>query len=236
MRKTLSALAMIFSATLFLTSPVIAQDSHSGHDHAGHDHNADDGHSHAPAMSEEELSKIDFVYTQSPDDHVIGKADAPNTMIVYASVTCPHCSDWFIHQYPTLKKDLIDKGKLKMIFREFVTAPQEVAVAGFQLALCGESEDYFDILTYQMEGQEETFTALQEGRAIERFLEIAKLAGIENQEDMFSCFDKKEGFERLERQIDRARAGNIKGVPGVIINGKLVDGDVDALNIKALLP
>ena len=231
MLKSISYTLLGLSAACFLSSAAAAQNTH-----AGHDHSANDGHNHGSAMSEAERAKIDYVFTQSPEDHVMGEADAPNIMILYASVTCPHCSDWFIHHYPVIKKDLIDTGKLKFIFREFVTAPQEVAVAGFQLGLCAPSEDYFDILTYQMEGQETTFQALKDGRAIERFLEIAKEAGIETQEDMFACFDKKEGFERLERQIDRARAGNIKGVPGVILNGKLIDSDVDADSLKALLP
>jgi len=212
MLKSISYTLLGLSAACFLSSAAAAQNTH-----AGHDHSANDGHNHGSAMSEAERAKIDYVFTQSPEDHVMGEADAPNIMILYASVTCPHCSDWFIHH-------------------EFVTAPQEVAVAGFQLGLCAPSEDYFDILTYQMEGQETTFQALKDGRAIERFLEIAKEAGIETQEDMFACFDKKEGFERLERQIDRARAGNIKGVPGVILNGKLIDSDVDADSLKALLP
>ncbi len=29
-----------------------------------------------------------------PDDHVLGKADAPNIIIDYFSLTCPHCANF----------------------------------------------------------------------------------------------------------------------------------------------
>lgn len=229
MRKFLLTAAVI----LAMPAASFAQDSHAGHNHGADDHGAD-GHSHGTTMSEAEKAKIDYIYSASPDDHIMGQADAPNTMIVYASVTCPHCSDWFIEDFPIIKKDLIDTGKLKMVFREFVTGPQEVSVAGFQLALCAPEDKYFDVLRFQMDNQKETFTALQEGKAIERFLEIAKLAEITDQDAMFECFDNEDGFDRLQRSIDRARAGDIKGVPGVIFNGELVSGKVGAAEIKAL--
>ena len=40
-------------------------------------------------------SQVDYVFTEAPEDHVLGDEQAPITMIVYASVTCSHCSDWF---------------------------------------------------------------------------------------------------------------------------------------------
>lgn len=225
MRKFLLTAALIFAIPMLAT----AQDSH-----AGHNHSADDGHNHGSTMSDAEKAKIDYIYSIAPDDHVMGNTSAPNTMIVYASVTCSHCSDWFIEDFPTIKKDLIDTGKLKMVFREFVTGPQEVSVAGFQLALCAPEDKYFDVIRFQMDNQKETFAALQEGKAIERFLEIAKIADITDQDAMFTCFDNEDGFDRLQRSIDRARAGDIKGVPGVIFNGELIKGKVGASEIKAL--
>ena len=52
------------------------------------------------------------------EDMVLGDANAPITMIEYASYTCPHCGSFHQNTYPQLKADYIDTGKVKFIFRE----------------------------------------------------------------------------------------------------------------------
>ena len=73
----------------------------------------------------------------SPDDMTIGAANAPASLIEYASVTCPHCREFYETVWADLKRNYIDTGKLRYTFREYPTPPAAVAVAGFQLARCG---------------------------------------------------------------------------------------------------
>src|SRR5215213_10434237 len=67
-------------------------------------------------------------------DLVLGKADAPVTIIEYASMTCPHCATFHKTTYPALKEKYIDTGKVRFIFREFPL--DELAVAASMLARC----------------------------------------------------------------------------------------------------
>ena len=46
-----------------------------------------------------------------------GNHDAKIKLIIYESLTCGHCADFHKNVYPDLKKDFIDKGKVKS-FRE----------------------------------------------------------------------------------------------------------------------
>jgi protein-disulfide isomerase len=50
---------------------------------------------------------------------VIGKPDAPVTIVEYASMTCSHCASFHNNVLPALKEKYIDKGQVKLIFREF---------------------------------------------------------------------------------------------------------------------
>ena len=61
-------------------------------------------------------------------DQVLGAAEAPVTIVEYASMTCPHCADFHAKTYPELKKRYIDTGKVRFIFREFPLDP--LAAAG----------------------------------------------------------------------------------------------------------
>ena len=44
-----------------------------------------------------------------------GRADAPVTVVEYASLGCPHCAAFHAETFPKLKKDYIDTGKVKLI-------------------------------------------------------------------------------------------------------------------------
>ena len=67
---------------------------------------------------------------------VHGSKDAPVTIVEYASMTCPHCAAFYKESFPKLKKDYIDTGKIKFIFRDLPTPPRELAFAAAQLARC----------------------------------------------------------------------------------------------------
>src|SRR5690606_9671548 len=62
-------------------------------------------------------------------DQVIGDANAPVTIVEYASMTCPHCASFHEHTFPALDDKYIKTGKVKFILREFPLDPR--AEAGF---------------------------------------------------------------------------------------------------------
>ena len=68
-----------------------------------------------PASPEEQTRLL----AVSPDDRVLGKPDAPITIVEYASLTCPHCAHFDQEVLPKLKEKWIDSGKAKLVFRDF---------------------------------------------------------------------------------------------------------------------
>src|SRR6476620_307701 len=67
-------------------------------------------------------------------DRVLGRTDAPVTIVEYASATCPHCAAFHKDVFPQLKSEFIDTGKVRFIFREFPF--DDLALAAFMLARC----------------------------------------------------------------------------------------------------
>jgi hypothetical protein len=78
-------------------------------------------------------------------DKILGSGSAPVTIVEYASVTCGACAAFHAQTYPTLKSKYIDTGKVRLIMREFPTAPAPVAIGGFMLARCA-NEKYFPMI------------------------------------------------------------------------------------------
>ena len=67
-------------------------------------------------------------------DIIIGKDDAPYTIVEYASMTCPHCAEFQTDVFPKIKATYIDSGKVRYMLREFPL--DNLAAAAFMLARC----------------------------------------------------------------------------------------------------
>jgi len=77
---------------------------------------------------------------QALPDVVEGRADAPATIIEYASMTCSHCAAFHRDAWPAIKAKYVDAGRAKFVLREFPLDP--LAVGAFMLARCaGEKRD-----------------------------------------------------------------------------------------------
>jgi len=173
----------------------------------------------------------DFAKTEAPDDHVIGSESAATTLILWASVTCPHCSDWFTNEWPSVKSELVETGKLRVVFRPFPTPPEQLSVTGFKLAECAPTDDYMSIIEYQMENREAIYEAAKAGRASDVFSDIAKLAGMETKEAITTCLKNPDITAHIVDSFNRAKLAKVKGVPAFLINGERYTGKQDAKTI-----
>ena len=218
-------------ATSFMASTAFAQVTPLPKDEA---HGPHDGHNHAQ-QSNMPAKDVPFSLSEAPDDHVIGSEKAPITMIVWASVTCPHCSDWFTNEWPTIKKELIEPGKLRFVFRELPTAPAQLAMVGFMMAECAPSDDYFKLIEYQMENQKMIFEAAEAGKAREEYDKIGKLAGLENQDDIQACLAEKDKLGHIHTNSERANGAGLSGVPAFYVNGESYKGKQDAETLVKLI-
>lgn len=194
----------------------------------------------APALAQQPPASIaavpqddGYAFLEAPEDHAVGSVTAPNTLIIYASITCPHCSNWFTEEWDLLKSELIDTGDLRVVFREFVTAPARAAVTGFTIANCAPSEKYMDVIYHQMVNQSTIMDGLQSGAGVAAYQ--STLAEAELSPDSLSaCFEDPSHLERLRTAAQRGDAGGLTGVPGFILNGELYKGQAKTDELSEL--
>ena len=85
-----------------------------------------------------------FMERSRPFEISYGDGDAPVTMIEYASMSCPHCAAFHLETLPIIKKEYIDTGKVKLIFRDFpFNLP---ALQGSMITKCVGEDLYFKYL------------------------------------------------------------------------------------------
>ncbi len=162
----------------------------------------------------------------SADDMAVGAPDAPVTLIEYASTTCPHCADFHEQVYAQIKMNYVDKGKLRFIFREFPTAPEQIAVAAFQVARCDSAtpEQYMSRLSVLFEQQRAMFASGSIEGIKQKLIEIGQLSNL-SEDQVLACIADEAGPARITRTVtDGRRMFDITGTPTLILNGrKLTD-------------
>ena len=163
-------------------------------------------------------------------DIVLGQANAPVTMIEYASVMCPHCAEFHEKIWPRLKQNYIDTGKLRFMFREFATEPREFAYAGFMIARCVGTtpQKYYDMLGVLFEQQRPIFEAARANTGREKLLEIARTAGLS--EDQFNaCVTDPAAIDRIHKVEEAGMTQfKIQGTPTIILDNEVVPNTIEA--------
>src|SRR3954465_7650730 len=157
--------------------------------------------------------------TVGKSERVLGKADAPITIIEYASLTCPHCAEFDKTVLPRLKESYIDAGKVKLLYRDFPL--DGVALKASMVARCLPPERYFGFIDALFRQQANWAMGADPKTAL---LRMARLAGM-SQEQFDSCFNDKQLEDAvLQERLDGGNKFNIQGTPTIIVNGKTVDG------------
>lgn len=154
-----------------------------------------------------------------PGEMVMGSPSAPVQFVVYASASCPHCAHWWTDILPQVRKGFIDTGKVRMVFREFLTPPPEFAAAGFILARRIPGK-YFDVLTTVFEKQ----AAIYESEKLWEGLEaIGQQYGLSAQQFAEALRDPK-ALDAVNARFARAQTDGIEGTPTFFVAGAQVDG------------
>tara|TARA_Y100000590_G_scaffold23_1_gene40 strand:- start:52 stop:633 length:582 start_codon:yes stop_codon:yes gene_type:complete len=145
-----------------------------------------------------------------------GNIDAKIQLIVYESLTCSHCADFHKNIYPDLKENFIDKGLVKIEFRNF---PLDMAsLNASKIAHC-KNDGKSDILHFLFKNQEKW----AKGNKIEdvnaNLKKILDSGGYGI--DIDKCFNNQKVEDHiLEDRIEAVKKFKLNATPTLIINNK----------------
>ena len=160
----------------------------------------------------------------------LGAADAPVTIIEYASMSCPHCATFHADTYPELKKRYVDSGKVRFVFREFpLNAP---AFQASVLARCGGPSRYFgfvDVLFRELPVWAEAANPLAE------LARIGRLGGI-SAEAFEACLqDESLADGILGNRLVGEQEHGVSSTPSFVVNGRLLTGALDIAQFEGII-
>lgn len=182
-------------------------------------------------ISAAQAQSDDAVDTSIVQDLFLGEADAPITVIEYASFTCPHCRTFHENAFKQLKADYIDTGKVKFVLRE-VYFDRYGLWAGM-VARCNEGQRYFGIVDLIFAQQSE-WTQGDAATIAGNLRKMGLLAGMDA-ETVDACMQDATKARALQAFYEEnARADNIRATPSFVINGT-THSNMSYAELKSLL-
>jgi protein-disulfide isomerase len=152
-------------------------------------------------------------------ERVYGEAEAPVTIVEYASMSCSACAHFHTEVWPAIKENYIDTGKAKLVFRDYPL--DEKALAGSILAHCAGPDRFFRFVDFFFANQQGWTGA---GDWLGALRQQSRLGGLSDAE-MDSCLsDSAMQDEILRIAFEGQQEFGVESTPTFVINGEVVRG------------
>ena len=159
-----------------------------------------------------------------------GKADAPVTIVEYASMTCTHCAAFHQNVYGDLKKNYIDTGKVRFILREFPLDP--LATAAFMLAR-ELGDDKRDAAINLLFSQQKNWAFID--KPLDGLANVLKQTGM-GQERFEAILKDQALYEKVNKVRDvAAQKFGVNSTPTFFVNGEKYTGEVTLADIDKII-
>ncbi|MBK1661471.1 thioredoxin domain-containing protein [Paracraurococcus ruber] len=122
----------------------------------------------------------------------IGRPDAPVKVVEFFSLTCSHCAAFHRDTFPRVKKDLVETGAVRLIWRDFPL--DQVALTAAAVARTLPADRYEGFISALLGSQDRW--AFTRGDPFAELAKMAALAGMPKPQ-----FDQVQADEALKRAI-----------------------------------
>ena len=159
----------------------------------------------------------------SATEMTLGDEDAPLTLIEYASVTCGACASFNAAIMPDIKRELVDTGLVRFVYREFPTPPEQLSIAGSMLARCAAGDrgaDAYFAATDALYARQRDWAFGANPR--QALLDIFGQVGMDR-EAIQACLGRPDVFDKIKDNIAEARSLGVNSTPTLVIDGEIYD-------------
>lgn len=158
----------------------------------------------------------------------MGSQDAPVVLVEFSDFECPFCGRFFRNTLPRIKKDYVDSGKLKYVFKDFPLAFHKKAQKAAEASHCaGEEKKYWEM--------HDLIFANQKRMDMTDLTSYAQKLGL-NSQSFEKCLKESRYAEGIKKDIAAGRANGVTGTPSFIIGIQNKQGEVEGNTIRGAQP
>lgn len=169
------------------------------------------------------------------EGYLLGKPDAPVTIMEFADFECPQCANFSVITEPDVRSRIIEAGLANMRFYDFPMDDMHPNTLFASLAAsCAADQGKFwpmhdAILRNQ--GEWEARSSKNPKREFDRY---AKTVGLD-QGKFDDCFDKRDNLPRIQAHLATGLEYKVPATPSFVIGGKLYPGNLSYDRIKQIV-
>lgn len=158
---------------------------------------------------------------------ILGKPDAPLTMVLFTDYQCPYCSKFETQTLPEIKRQYIDTGKLRFVVRDLPLAFHPNAAKAAEATYCAEDQGKF----WELREKLVTHT----GRLEEKNLsEYAEMIGLDPAK-FNACLTGGRHGEKVKQSQAEAATQKITGTPTFVV-GRTAGDKVSGVRVVGAQP
>ena len=159
-----------------------------------------------------------------PDDHVLGKPDAPNIIIDYFSLTCPHCANFNAAVMPEIRRQWIDTGKARLIMRHFPS--DGIATHASLLAECRGPAKFYETIDALFRAQIDWLTAADPDAEMVKVLVAEGVTA----DAATACFSDDRLLNKVIADVQTGQALRVNSTPSLFINEQFYGMPADGMD------
>jgi protein-disulfide isomerase len=178
------------------------------------------------------LKSVEFPEKFRLKDIIVGKVNAPTTVIIYSSYTCPHCREFHKNEYPKFKKRCIDTGKVKVIFKNYLD--DNGALEAAQIIRCfshHSAEKYLQLTNIIFQHQVEWLRSKEPAGFLKKIFTNLKFTLTQ----VNTCLKRTDiGAGLMIEQKRAMQEFHISSVPAFVVNGKVHHGTISSDELEKM--
>lgn len=168
------------------------------------------------------------------DDPFLGSKNAKVIVIEFSDYQCPFCRSFWKDTLPQLKKEYIDTGKIRFVYRDYPLSFHAMAQQFAEAAECAEDQGKYwqmhdKIFSEQDKKGQGTITSTVNDLKLWAF----QIGLDKNQFNQ--CLDSGKYKSEVQKDFDDGNKAGVSGTPSLFINGRFLVGAQPFSAFKAVI-
>ncbi|MBI2676905.1 MAG: DsbA family protein [Candidatus Yanofskybacteria bacterium] len=157
------------------------------------------------------------------NDSFLGEKNAEVVIIEFSDFQCPFCRSFWRDTLPLIKKEYIDTGKVKLVYRDFPLSFHPAAHPAAQAAECAKDQDKFWEMHDKIFSEQEKMGSGTIQFTVNDIKKWAGQIGL-NTGDFDQCLDSESKKGEVEKDTADGSNAGVNGTPAFFINGRKLVG------------
>jgi protein-disulfide isomerase len=155
-------------------------------------------------------------------NRIQGEAAAPVWVIVASDFQCPFCRTWHEETYPTLVKDYVRTGKIRMAYLNYPLNSHRNAWPAAEAAMCASVQGMFWEMHDAIFATQGRWTAMPNAMPLFDSLAVNKFAL--NPDEWRSCMSTHATAALVQADLERLRSAGVESTPSFFVGDRGISG------------